>query len=137
MKAWIAICLAACGSVTDRHNVDARAGDDAPQQLDARIDATPDAPANVTFTSVLQFPTPNTVVGDFDDATLAAAGITGSSFNICGGSETGNVDAPISNNCASMLSNTQTPTFVFATPIHAVGMSFDDIDYGNDNPVVV
>src|ERR1041385_6678075 len=71
------------------------------------------------------------------DAALAAAGITGSGFNICGGSETGNLDAPIANNCASLLSNTQIPTFVFATPIHAAGFSTDDIDYGNDNPVVI
>ncbi|HET9622270.1 MAG TPA: hypothetical protein VFP84_12945 [Kofleriaceae bacterium] len=104
----------------------------------ARPDAPPDAPPpNVTFTTAKAFPTPNSTLVDFTDAELAGLGVTGTGFTRGFGGLIGNADAPMGNNFAGLSSAAAVATFSFSTPIHAFGLSTTDIDFGNDNSVIV
>jgi hypothetical protein len=97
----------------------------------------PPAPANINISSVINFPTPNIKLEDFTPVALQAVGMTGSGFNQGGGGVGGNPDAPTANGFAGISGPGQIAIFTFASPVHAVGMSTMDIDFGNDNSVIV
>jgi hypothetical protein len=111
------------------------AGADAAVIPDAAIDAPP--PANANFNSVMMFPAPNMKIQDFTAAEMSAVGVMGTGFSGGGSSLTGNADAPASGSFAGLASPTQVATFTFSTPLHAAGVSTMDIDFSNDNAVIV
>src|SRR5687768_608303 len=114
-------------------------GGSPPDAADPPDASPPDAvPMPMLFNSALAFPQPNTTVAGYTAAELGTFGIT--AMNVSGGGSTsiiGNPDAPISSSIFVHSSPITRPTFNFATPITAVGISVYDADYGNDNPVIV